>query len=391
MTKIILVAGARPNFMKIAPIWEEMTRCPDKFDPIIVHTGQHYDYEMSEVFFKDLELPAPDIYLGVGSGTHAEQSAKIMLEFERILGREEPDIVIVVGDVNSTLACAITTVKYRCARLSINHPLLCHVESGLRSFDPVMPEEINRKLTDHVSDILFTTSRFANENLEKESISEEKIIFVGDIMMDPLFKYKEMAQKSKILQELGLISPHLHAPMSARSHASYCLLTLHRPENVDNPENLKAIMRAIAEIATKIPVIFPIHPRTRKNLKQFKLLNYKVTKLPNNLKLIDPLGYLDFLKLMMNSRFVLTDSGSIQGETTALNIPCLTLRENTERMITVMEGTNIICGIDSDRIIEECDKILNGNGKKGKIPKLWDGKTARRIVNHLIQIAKVDE
>jgi len=366
--KLILVCGARPNFMKIAPL----IRVIDKYneglptnnsrliDYLLVHTGQHYDYEMSQVFFQDLELPKPDIYLGVGSGTHAEQTGRVMIEFEKVLLKEKPDPVIVVGDVNSTLAAALAAVKL--------HISVAHVEAGLRSFDRTMPEEINRLLTDAISDYLFTPSPDADENLRREGIPEQKIFFVGNIMVDSLLNNKPKAEKSDILERLGLATSH-QSPVKP-----YALLTLHRPSNVDDKQSLTRIIAALEQITERIPVVFPAHPRTQKKLKEFNL------HLKSNVLIIPPLGYLDFLNLEMNSRFVMTDSGGMQEETTVLNIPCLTLRDTTERPITITQGTNILVWNDTSRIVEEAFNILDGRAKKGRCPELWDGKAAERIV-----------
>ena len=355
--KIINVVGARPNFMKIAPVIDEMRKHP-KLKPILVHTGQHYNKEMSKLFFDDLKLPSPDIYLGVGSASHAMQTAKIMVEFEKILLKEKPDLVIVVGDVNSTIACALTAVKLFVP--------VAHVEAGLRSFDRDMPEEINRILTDAISDYLFTTCRNANDNLLKEGISKKKIHFVGNVMIDALLKHINKASQSNILDKLDLIPK------------SYAALTLHRPSNVDDKKVFVEILTAIEEIQKKIKIMLPIHPRTKKKIAEFKLEN-RIKKM-KNFKIIEALGYLDFVKLMANSKFVLTDSGGIQEETTILKIPCITLRNTTERPITVTKGTNIIVGSDKEKIIKESLKILTGKKKQGKNPELWDGRAAERIV-----------
>jgi UDP-N-acetylglucosamine 2-epimerase (non-hydrolysing) len=362
--KIVLVVGARPNFMKIAPIIRAVNKHnaslhSTHIEPLLVHTGQHYDYEMSQIFFKDLELPQPDIYLGVGSGTHAEQTGRIMIELEKVLFKEKPDLVVVVGDVNSTLAAALAAAKL-CIPVA-------HVEAGLRSYDRAMPEEINRLLTDAVSDYLFTPSPDADENLKKEGVPEDKIFLVGDVMVDSLLHDKTAAAESGILHQLDL------------AEKGYALLTLHRPSNVDEKESLLRIITALSEISRTIRVVFPAHPRTRKRLKEFDLLSH----LPianREFLLIDPLGYLDFLNLEMNARFVMTDSGGIQEETTVLDVPCLTLRNTTERPITVSQGTNVLVWNDTQRIIQEALKILDGNAKKGKCPEFWDGVTAERII-----------
>jgi len=382
LTKIVSVVGARPNFMKIAPIIEQLKiknkNLKAELKHVLVHTGQHYDEEMSKSFFEDLNLPKPDINLGVGSASHAVQTAKIMIEFEKVCLRERPDLIIVVGDVNSTIACALVASK-----LGIK---IAHIEAGLRSFDRAMPEEINRVLTDAISDYLFTTCEDANENLRKEGIPEEKIYFVGNVMIDTLLRYKERAKKSKILEKLGL-----NKDLQVRS---YALLTLHRPSNVDNRETFINILKALKDVSEKIPIIFPAHPRTQRQIKSFGLEKYfnfvniesnSCVNIENSINLLDPLSYLDFLNLMANAKFVLTDSGGIQEETTILNIPCLTLRENTERPVTLKEGTNTIVGSNPEKIISKSMDILNGKKKIGRIPKLWDGKAAERIINILIE------
>lgn len=362
-------------------------------DHLLVHTGQHYDYEMSRIFFEDLDLPEPDIYLGVGSGTHAEQTGKVMIEFEKVLFKEKADLVIVVGDVNSTLAAALAAVKL--------HIPVAHVEAGLRSFDREMPEEINRVLTDAISDYLFTPSPDADENLIKEGIPGEKIYLVGDVMVDSLLYNKEKAKKSKILTKLGLIenshlTSHLSPVTSHLSHLTpYALLTLHRPSNVDFKDSLTEIVSALVEISKHIPIIFPAHPRTVKNLKKFNLLQFfkpvninQREEINQSIYLIEPLGYLDFLNLEMHAKFVMTDSGGIQEETTVLNVPCLTLRNTTERPITLTQGTNTLVWNKKDKIVKEAMKILENGGRKGNCPKLWDGKAAERIVEILTQKLK---
>ena len=367
--KIIFVAGARPNFMKIAPlIWELKKRQSvlksDTIEYLLVHTGQHYDIEMSNVFFKDLDLPYPDINLGVGSASHAVQTANIMIKFEEVCIKEKPDIIIVVGDVNSTIACTLVATK-----LGIK---TAHVEAGLRSFDRTMPEEINRILSDSISDYLFTTCEDANENLKREGVSKEKIFFVGNIMIDNLIRYKLKAKSLNAHKKYGLVK------------SDYALLTLHRPSNVDEKDFLKEILIAIKEISNYIPIIFPIHPRTKKFINEFGFDNLLASG--NSILLTNPIGYLEFLSLMIDAKFVLTDSGGIQEETTALGIPCLTLRNNTERPVTVNEGTNTIVGNCRDKIISESLKTLKRKNKKQFIiPELWDGHTAKRIINVLLQ------
>jgi UDP-N-acetylglucosamine 2-epimerase (non-hydrolysing) len=327
----------------------------------LVHTGQHYDDNMSKVFFEDLDIPQPDIYLGVGSGSHAEQTARVMLAFEPVLLRGRPDVVLVVGDVNSTLACTLVAKKLGVA--------VAHVEAGLRSFDHSMPEEINRLLTDQMASLLFTTEKSANENLIREGVSEEKIHFVGNVMIDTLLVQKERALEIDVLAKYGL------------SPQGFGLLTLHRPSNVDKREVLTDILDALEEIQRHVPILFPAHPRSMKQLQEFGLESRLAAMA--NLRVTEPLGYLAFLNLMANAKMVLTDSGGIQEETTILGVPCLTIRENTERPVTVTEGTNTVVGSDPQRIIDECSIILRDGGKRGRIPELWDGKAARRIVGIL--------
>src|SRR5215472_14529198 len=365
MLKVIVVAGARPNFMKIAPIVAAGKRRPAEFQLIVVHTGQHYDARMSDAFFQDLNLPPPDVYLGVGSGSHAVQTAAVMQAFEPVVLKENPDWIVVVGDVNSTLACALV-----CAKLNIK---VAHVEAGLRSRDRSMPEEINRLLTDQIADLLLTPSRDADENLRAEGIPEERIRFVGNVMIDSLTSQRERARQSPILVDLGL------------TENSYAVLTLHRPSNVDEQNAFVRILDALAAIAVRLPIVFPIHPRTRKMIEELGL-SKRVQQI-TDLRLIDPIGYLDFLRLMSCARLVLTDSGGIQEETTVLGIPCITLRENTERPITVTSGTNRIAGTDTDKIVESADRALNNPPDKSSAtkPEFWDGHAADRILDALIE------
>jgi len=365
--KILNVAGARPNFMKIAPLMQEMKKHAE-IAPILVHTGQHYDDKMSTLFFEELHIPKPEIDLEVGSASHAVQTAKIMMAFEPVLLQEQPDLVVVVGDVNSTIGCALPAVKLRIP--------VAHVEAGLRSFDRTMPEEINRVLTDAISEYLFVTEPSGEENLLREGIPPEKIYFVGNVMIDTLLANKAQADQSPILEELQLCPQ------------KYALLTLHRPSNVDVQANLLGILAALADIQTHIPIVFPVHPRTRKRIEEFGL-TARVASM-RDFRLIEPLGYLDFLKLLAEAKLVLTDSGGIQEETTILNVPCLTLRENTERPITVQQGTNVIVGIEPQRIIAESLNILHGKLFSPKMPDLWDGKAAERIINILMEKLKIE-
>jgi UDP-N-acetylglucosamine 2-epimerase (non-hydrolysing) len=359
--KVLNVVGARPNFMKIAPIQREMEKSAH-IDPLIIHTGQHYDEKMSKLFFEDLELPRPARYLQVGSASHAQQTAKIMIEFEKVVQEEEPDLVLVVGDVNSTAACSLVAAK-----LGVK---IAHVEAGLRSYDRTMPEEINRMVTDTLSDYLFVTEKSGLDNLRKEGISDEKVFFTGNVMIDSLVYFLEKAKKSDILNQLNINSDE------------YALVTLHRPSNVDVKENFEKLLNAFSEIEQDLKIVFPIHPRSRKMLSNFGL-DEKIRSM-KNLKLLDPIGYLDFMKLMYGAKLVLTDSGGIQEETTFFGIPCITLRENTERPVTIDVGTNILVGSDTDLVISEAKKVINGESKKGQIPELWDGKAAERIVQVLI-------
>jgi UDP-N-acetylglucosamine 2-epimerase (non-hydrolysing) len=358
-----LVAGARPNFMKVAPIYAEMRRRPDEFEPLIVHTGQHYDAAMSDAFFTDLGMPKPDVYLGVGSGSHAVQTARIMTEFEPVLLEYKPDWVLVVGDVNSTIACALVAVK-----LGVR---VVHVEAGLRSRDRAMPEEINRILTDSISDLLLTTSQDADENLRAEGIPDEKIRFVGNVMIDSLLEHLKVAADSNVRKTLDV------------SEGEYAVCTLHRPSNVDDKQVFSGIIGSLIEISDHLPIIFPVHPRTRAKIDEFGLADDISA---SNIRLIDPLGYIDFMALYSGARLVLTDSGGLQEETTVLGIPCLTLRENTERPVTIELGTNILVGTDPETIKRSAIEVLAKVGKSAnaKIPPLWDGKAAERICNELL-------
>ena len=364
--KVLNIVGARPNFMKMAPIIEAMGRHPRHFDHRLVHTGQHYDERMSRAFFVDLGMPRPDIDLNVGSGSHAEQTARIMVAFEKICESEKPDLVIVVGDVNSTLACTITARK-----LGIR---VAHVEAGLRSRDMTMPEEINRLCTDVLCDYLFTTDRFADENLLREGISQDRIFLVGNVMIDTLVKHRGIAERLTLMRDLGL------------EPGRYATVTLHRPSNVDDRETLLGILEALSEISRELPIIFPIHPRTRKMADEFGVAHFfNSGGNTRGLWLTDPLGYLEFLHLNMNARMVLTDSGGLQEEATVLGVPCITLRHNTERPITCSDGTNRLVGNSKQKIIEAARAILGGEEITGKIPEKWDGRAADRIVEVLVE------
>ncbi len=352
--------------MKVAPLHRVFSKM-DNVEHLIVHTGQHYDQNMSKVFFEDLELPKPDVYLGVGSGTHAEQTAKVMMEFEKVLVKEKPDLVIVVGDVNSTVACSLTASKLLIP--------VAHVEAGLRSFDRTMPEEINRMVTDVLSDYLFVTEESGVVNLKNEGVSEKRIFLVGDVMIDSLMMYREKAKKSVICYRLSVISGQRILP------GNYTLVTLHRPSNVDDKKNLETILDIFRAIEKHGVIVFPIHPRTRKRIEEFGLSSQFVAV--KNLVLTDPLGYLDFLNLMMDAKIVLTDSGGIQEETTFLDVPCLTLRENTERPITLEAGTNILAGLSVEKAVALTGECYADTWKQSKVPDLWDGKAAERIGNIL--------
>lgn len=358
--QIHLIVGARPNFMKMAPLYKALKERDDGYIPALIHTGQHYDKKMSKLFFEDLGMPEPDAYLHVGSGTHGQQTARIIERYEEyILSGNQPDLVIVAGDVNSTIACALVAKKL--------HIPVAHLEAGLRSFDERMPEEINRVLTDRISDLLFTPSEDGNANLLKEGVPAEKIRLVGNIMIDSLVEHRAKAEKSEVMSELGI-----------SEQEPYALVTLHRPSNVDEVPGLEMLFSAFSEIGKQIRIIFPMHPRTSKNIERLGLSS-QLAEIPN-LIITEPIGYLDFMKLQMNAKFILTDSGGIQEESTFFGVPCLTLRENTERPITITEGTNQLVPLTSDSIVHYSMKILQGDVKKGTVPKYWDGKTAERVV-----------
>ena len=361
---VILVVGARPNFMKIAPISAELKK--RNINQILLHTGQHYDDNMSKVFFEDLGMPQPDIYLGIGSGSHAYQTAKVMVEFEKVCRERKPSMVVVVGDVNSTVACSMVCAKERipCA----------HVEAGLRSFDRDMPEEINRLVTDAIADYLLTPSPDGDDNLRNKGVSEERIVRVGNVMIDSLLNNINKSKSSQIHQELGI------------SGEKYAVLTLHRPSNVDDKSAFTRIIDALEEIGERITIVFPLHPRTKNRAEEFGLTE-RIERIPN-IVMTGPAGYLDFIALMAGARLILTDSGGLQEESTALGIPCLTLRENTERPVTVTEGTNTIVGNDTQVIIEAAMDVLDTGGKSGRVPDLWDGNTAQRIANLIEEIIR---
>jgi UDP-N-acetylglucosamine 2-epimerase (non-hydrolysing) len=365
--KILCVVGARPNLMKIAPIIDKLRRGPFPFRALLVHTGQHYDKEMNEQFFSDLGIPNPDVNLEVGSGSHAVQTAEVMRRFEPIVDRENPDAVLVVGDINSTLACALVAAK--------KHVPVVHVEAGLRSYDRSMPEEVNRLLTDQLSDLLLTTERDAGKNLNREGIGNDRIRFVGNVMIDTLrSQLPKAVLPVETLKQNG-ISSNFYERLQR-----FSVLTLHRPSNVDHPETLRSLFETLRKISDVLPVVFAIHPRTRAKAQASGLLS--LVGCPG-IALLPPLGYHEMLGMMLHARVVLTDSGGIQEETTALGVPCVTLRENTERPITVTEGTNTVVGTDPVRIRGAVDDVLATGGKRGRIPEMWDGQASARIAAEL--------
>ncbi|HYV49343.1 MAG TPA: UDP-N-acetylglucosamine 2-epimerase (non-hydrolyzing) [Myxococcaceae bacterium] len=356
MPRVLHVVGARPNFMKVAPIWKAIA-ARGSLEQRLVHTGQHYDARMSDVFFGDLGMPAPDVHLGVGSGSHAEQTAKVMLALEPVFRSLEPDLVSVVGDVNSTLAASLVASKMEIP--------ISHVEAGLRSFDRAMPEEINRLITDRLADLLLTPSPDAVENLVREGVDRSRVFFVGNVMIDSLFQSLDRAMSLGTLEAMGL------------RPREYAVCTLHRPSNVDDPRTLSRLLASLVELGRRLPVVFPVHPRTRKALEQSGL--WAVAEVEKGLRLTEPMGYLELLALTSRARLVLTDSGGLQEETTALGVPCLTLRETTERPITVTCGTNALVGTDPRRISAEVERVLEATPRPPRIPDRWDGKTGERI------------
>jgi UDP-N-acetylglucosamine 2-epimerase (non-hydrolysing) len=393
--KIMTVVGARPNFMKAAPVvfaihdhnarvaaqsGESRSNAGAKLQLVLVHTGQHYDEAMSGAFFSDLGLPKPDIHLEVGSGSHAAQTAEIMRRFEGVLLAEKPDVVVVFGDVNSTVACALVASKIS-LDASGTRPLIAHVEAGLRSFDSSMPEEINRVITDHLSDLLFVTEESAVQNLHREGIRPEKIHFVGNTMIDSLLASMERADKSAILDQFGLRSSSDESPSGIRR---YALLTLHRPSNVDNQKTFLNILEGLEELSSSCPILFSAHPRTRKRIAEFGLERFFQATADAGIRLLDPLGYLDFLCLMKHAALVVTDSGGIQEETTCLGVPCVTVRENTERPVTVTCGTNTIAGTSTENIRRAVKEQMNPRKHAG-MPEKWDGKAAGRIVEVIVR------
>ena len=371
MIRILSVVGARPNFMKIAPVAQELKQYP-QIEHCLVHSGQHYDELLSGNFFTELSLPKPDMNLQVGSASHAVQTAEVMKRLEPVLLDFKPDIALVVGDVNSTIATALTAVK-------LGIPV-AHIEAGLRSFDNSMPEEINRKLTDAISELLFASEQSGIDNLQNEGVPQERVFLVGNVMIDCLMRHRELANRSPILQQLGLA-------INGSEPVPYGVLTLHRPSNVDDRESLRGILEAVDVIAKDLPVLFPVHPRTRKKIDDFGLTHFFPSdNSRSGIKVLEPLGYLDFLCLNEHARLVLTDSGGIQEETTVLGVPCLTLRKNTERPATVEHGTNQIVGVDPEKITSTARAILQGQwSQKASCPPLWDGKAAARIVAVLVE------
>ena len=391
--KILSVVGARPNFMKVAAICEAIKAmnslgAAEQIHHVLVHTGQHYDHNMSDSFFNDLELPRPDLCLGVGSASHSVQTARIMERFESVVLNEQPHLVLVVGDVNSTAACALVTKKTSCKGNQSTKdfiPKLAHVEAGLRSFDRTMPEEINRIVTDSISDYLFTTEESANRNLLREGIPENRIFFVGNVMIDTLLRHRSKAQESTILQDLQLAD--------GQRVKAYAILTLHRPANVDDKRVFCLMLDAFLEISQRMPVIFPAHPRTLKRIQDEDLSDYFVDHFVQGpepwdsrvrIRLVPPLGYLDFLRLMSEAKVVFTDSGGIQEETTILGVPCITVRDSSERPVTLEDGTNVLAGSDPQKIVKEFDRIQSSERKLDRWPRFWDGNAAKRIIKVLV-------
>lgn len=364
---VICVVGARPNFMKMAPILRAFSANVPTIPSLLVHTGQHYDKDMNDKLFADLRLPRPDINLEVGSGSHAVQTAEVMRRFEPVIDNHNPSCVLVVGDVNSTLACTLVAAKK-------SIPVV-HVEAGLRSYDRKMPEEINRVLTDQIADLLYTTERSAETNLVREGIDVERVRFVGNVMIDSLLHNREFARSPS-----DVVAATSHDPELISTPDGYGVVTLHRPSNVDNRDHLVQLLGVLSEISRQLPLVFAMHPRTRANIERFGLQHLLEN---SRLIVLPPQGYLEMLGLMAEARIVLTDSGGLQEETTALGVPCLTLRENTERPITVEQGTNTMVGRNIEAIRSEAAEILAGRGKQGRVPELWDGRAAERIASDL--------
>jgi UDP-N-acetylglucosamine 2-epimerase (non-hydrolysing) len=356
---VLCIVGTRPNLIKAGPLMRELRKHPQDFKTTLVHTGQHYDRNLSQLLFEDLGMAAPDINLGVGSGTHAEQTAKVMVALETTIQEQASELVIVFGDVNSTMAGAIVAAKL-CVKIA-------HVESGLRSFDRTMPEEINRIVTDHLSDYLFVSEPSGLENLKREGIADGKVFFTGNIMIDSLLSTLDVVKRSDVIERLGL------------TPRRYAVMTLHRPSNVDDPATLGALLGTVSEVSARMPVVFPCHPRTRHNIEKFGL----GASVAPSVVMTEPLGYTDFSRLTYESAFVLTDSGGIQEETTFLKVPCITMRDNTERPVTVTVGSNVMTGNDRAKILAAVRAVVDGAPKPAAIPDLWDGHTAERIVEIL--------
>jgi UDP-N-acetylglucosamine 2-epimerase (non-hydrolysing) len=352
--------------MKVAPLHRAFQARDAIEESLIVHTGQHYDEKMSDIFFEQLELPKPDRYLGVGSASHAQQTARVMTAFEGVVKEEAPDLVLVVGDVNSTLACSLVATKM--------HVPVAHVEAGLRSWDRRMPEEINRLLTDTIADLLFVTEPDGVDNLRAEGVADDRIFFAGNVMIDSLVFFREKASQTGIISDLNL------------TPGRYAVMTMHRPSNVDNGAGLKRVLETIEQVAAQVPIVFPMHPRTRNRFNEFGLADQLGAV--DNLVLLEPLGYLEFLRLMEKAAVVITDSGGIQEETTFLQVPCLTLRDSTERPITVEQGTNELLPLDPDQITRRVDELLEGDVPEGQVPERWDGKAADRIADHIVKRQK---
>jgi UDP-N-acetylglucosamine 2-epimerase (non-hydrolysing) len=364
---VLCIVGARPNYMKMAPLLKALRAHAGISGAVLVHTGQHYDPSMNSQLFRDLGLPDPDLNLEVGSGSHAVQTAEIMRRFEPVVDAHQPSCVVVVGDVNSTLACALVAAK--------KHVPVAHVEAGLRSFDRHMPEEVNRVLTDQVADLLYTTERKAHGNLVREGIASERIHFVGNLMIDSLHAHRARAVAAKdTLVRYGVAADCM------ADWSRYGVVTLHRPSNVDDPDALASVFQTLETVSGRLPLVFALHPRTRANIEKFGIARLVD---PARMLLLPPQGYLEMLGLMSSATIVMTDSGGIQEETTALGVPCLTMRENTERPITIEEGTNTLVGRDRDLILRTVDEVLATGGKRGRVPELWDGHAADRIADHL--------
>ncbi|MDP4265889.1 MAG: UDP-N-acetylglucosamine 2-epimerase (non-hydrolyzing) [Bacteroidota bacterium] len=361
MKKVISIVGARPNFIKVAPIHKAFQKYDKTVQHLICHTGQHFDEKMSKIFFEELEMPKPHFYLGVGGGSHAEQTAKIMIEFEKVVLSEKPDFIIVVGDVNSTMACSLVATK-------LGVPV-AHVEAGLRSFDREMPEEINRMVTDVISNYLFVSERSGLENLKREGIDDSKIYFTGNVMIDSLIYYLPKIDKSTILKDMGLVKD------------SYILGTFHRPSNVDSEVSLNQLVDMLNNLSATKKIVFPVHPRTMNNLIKFGIRD----KISQNIIMTEPLGYIEFLALTQGASLLITDSGGIQEETTYLGVQCITVRDNTERPVTVTVGTNQLIGTNLKNVEKAAFNVLSGNLKKGSIPELWDGKVAERITKIIVE------